>query len=359
VVTFVCCATDRQKGLSLVSQLAAREILQKAAQRTLGYDFTVWFWGDAIAVDGLLDAAELLADSSPRQHCRQYYDRWARRQLTWADHLTPGLGLLRLYDATGEQGLLEAALRLAHWLNHEAPRDPRCKAPLYRPDLPPYRHTVWVDTLYHEPSFFARLARQTGNQQYYEDALDVWESHVRVLSSKRGPFLAHAYDSGAMLLRGYGWGRGNGWALLGMADTLDLLPPDHPRRRAVARCFLDLSAAVRECQDASGFWRTLLDDNQAYLESSTAAFFGAAFTKGVRLGLLGPEYGEGLERAWRATVSRIDENGCFYGVSACTYAAVVPGDDAALYRMLPTEVNVWGQGSALRFAAERLRAGMQ
>ena len=342
-----------------MSRFAARGILRKAANRTLDYDLTVWFWGDAIAVDGLLDAAELLDDSRPRQHCRQYYDRWARRQLTWVDHLTPGLGLLRLYEASGEQMLLEAALRLARWLSEESPRDPRHQAPLYRPDLPSCRHTVWVDTLYHEPSFFARLAQQTGDQRYYDEGLGVWESHVQVLSSKRGPFLAHAYDSGARLLRGYGWGRGNGWALLGMVDTLELLPPDHPRRPAALHCFLDLSAAVRKCQDATGFWRTLLEDREAYLESSTAAFFGAAFTKAVRLGLLGPEYAEEAERAWEATVSRVDEDGCFYGVSACTYAAVVPGDDAALYRKLPTEVNVWGQGSAMRFAAERLRAGSE
>jgi unsaturated rhamnogalacturonyl hydrolase len=347
-----------QKGLGVIPQPTISEILRRAAERTLGYDLTVWFWGDAIAVDGLLDAAELLDDPRLADHCYKYYDRWARRQLTWVDHLTPGLGLLRLYKASDNPTLLEAALRLAHWLKEEVPRDPRHQAPLYRPDLPPYRHTVWVDTLYHGPSFFAQLARQTGDRRYYDDALDIWDSHVRVLSSKRGPFLAHAYDCGAMLLRGYGWGRGNGWALFGMVDTLELLPLDHPKRPAALRCLLNLSAAVRERQDASGMWRTLLDDREAYLESSTAAFFGAAFTKAVRLGLLGPEYAEAADRAWQATVSRIDECGSFYGVSACTYAAVAPGDDAALYRTLPTEVNLWGQGSVLRFGAERLRAGL-
>lgn len=333
----------------------ARSILQKVAERTLGYDFTVWFWGDAITIDGLLDAAELLEDVRPREHCLNFYRRWARRPLSWVDHLTPGVGLLRLYRTTGDAPLLDAALRLARWLNEEAPRDPRYKAPLYRPDLPPYRHTVWVDSIYHEPSFLAQLARETGDKRYYDDAMDVLESHLRVLSSNRGPFLAHACDTGAMLLRGYGWGRGNGWALLGMIDTLEILPVDHSRREAALRCFRELSAAVLEHQDASGFWRTLLHDREAYLESSTAAFFGAAFIKAVRLGLLGPEYAEAAQRAWRAMASRIDDDGSFYGVSACTYAAVGPGDDATLYRTLATEVNVWGQGSGLRFAAEQLR----
>ena len=56
-----------------------------------------------------------------------------------------------------------------------------------------------------------------------------------------------------------------------------------------------------------------------------------------------------------ATRSRIDAAGEFWGVSACTYAGVVNMDDATMYRTLPTEVNVWGQGSALRALAEQLK----
>jgi unsaturated rhamnogalacturonyl hydrolase len=100
-----------------------------------------------------------------------------------------------------------------------------------------------------------------------------------------------------------------------------------------------------------------MHDRESYLESSTAAFLGATFTKAVRLGFLDASYSEPAERAWQAVLSRIDGEGNFWGVSACTHAAVAPGDDTSIYRTLPTEVNVWGQGSALRFAAERIRAG--
>jgi unsaturated rhamnogalacturonyl hydrolase len=254
--------------------------------------------------------------------------------------------------------LLDAARRLASWLLEEAPRS-QDGIPLYRPDLPPYRHTVWVDTLYHEPSFFCKLALITGEAAYHRAALDVWTSHVQALSSAHGPLLGHAFDTGAGLLRGYGWGRGNGWALLGMIDTLELLPAEDPGRPEALRYLHDLSAAILALQDASGFWRTLLHDREAYLEASTAAFFGAAFTKGVRLGFLDDTYAIAAERAWHAMLSRIDDQGRFYGVSACTYATVTPDDDTNMYRTLPTEVNVWGQGSALRFAAERIRMGIQ
>jgi hypothetical protein len=41
-----------------------------------------------------------------------------------------------------------------------------------------------------------------------------------------------------------------------------------------------------------------------------------------------------------------------------TWAANAPSEDLALYKAAPTEVNVWGQGAALRFAAERVRADL-
>ena len=326
------------------------EVLNLAARRSLAYDFTVWFWGDAIAVDGLLEAAKLLGEDIYRQHVRRFCESWSRRTLSWSDHLAPGTALLDL-------GMRDSALRLAKWLM-EAPRS-ESRSPMYRPDLPPYRHTVWVDTLYHCPSFFAALAIVAQEDAWLDYALDEWFAHTSVLSSAAGPYLAHSYDAGARTLHGYGWGRGCGWALLGMIDTLELLPPKHVRRERALQEARALAAAILKAQDATGFWRTLLHDTEAYCETSTATFFGAAFTKGVRLGLLSKDYREAAERAWRATLGRVTADGSLFGVSACTYAGVANVEDSVMYKTLPTEVNVWGQGSLLRFAAERLRAELR
>ncbi len=339
------------------SSTNAIQLLRSLMRRTLEYDFSVWFWGDAIAIDGLLEAAELLNDETPLKHALRFYKAWAKRSLGWHDHLTPGKGLLRLYQVMGDAELLDAAIRLASWLE-QAPRSPRYDTPLYRPDLPPYRHTVWVDTIYHEPPFFCLLAQVTGEYRYYDIGIDIWRCHVRALSSQQGPLLAHAVDTGMRALRGYGWGRGNGWALYGMVDTLELLPKDHPEYVWALHNMQSLAHEIAKLQDDSGFWRTLLHDREAYLESSTASFFGGAFLRAMRLGLLGAEFAVTAERAWRATVSRIDSEGSFFGVSACTYAGVTLDDVISMYKTLPTEVNVWGQGSALRITAERIRSGL-
>jgi len=338
--------------------LSARDVLRRVTDRTLRYDFTVWFWGDAIAVDGLLEAARLLGDATPRDFCLEFYRRWARRRLNWADHLTPGYGLLALYQDVNDPALLEAARNLARWMLEAAPRAPGGGPPLYRPDLSAFRHHAWVDTLYHVPPFYALLAQVSGEGRYYDEAAHEWLVHARALVRPGSPILAHSRDTGSGLLKGYGWGRGNGWALFGMIDTLALLPQTHPAYADALAGFHTLSAEVLRLQDASGFWRTLIHDREAYLETSTAAFFGGCFTKGVRLGLLSEEYAAAAETAWRAMLSRLDGDGSLYGVSAVTVPSTHPDDDLTMYKTLPTEVNVWGQGAALRFAAERLLAGL-
>jgi unsaturated rhamnogalacturonyl hydrolase len=333
--------------------LDPRDLLSKVARRTRDYDFGVWFWGDAIAIDGLLDAAELLGDEASLAHVQSAYRRWSRRELGWVDHLTPGAGLLRLADMTGEEWPVEAALRLAEHLR-SVPR--ASGAPLYRPDIPMYRHTVWVDTLYHVPVFFARLGNVTADSTWFDAAIEEWRSHVALLSDPRGPFLGHSWDTGMHRIHGYAWGRGVGWALYGMVETLEQLPDGHSDRAWAITNARELADALLPVQDFSGFWHTLLHDREAYLESSTASFFSAAFARGMRSGLLDATFDEPTELAWRATQARIDNAGELWGVSACTYAGVANIDDVIMYHTLPTEVNVWGQGSALRAAAERIRS---
>jgi unsaturated rhamnogalacturonyl hydrolase len=337
-------------------ELSAAAVLQLAAHRTCRYDFTVWFWGDAIALDGLLESAELTEDALALEHATRSLRHGVGSAPSWVDHLVPAHALLRLARMSDDRDLLTTATNLAHWLTDVVPHvDGK---PLYRPDQPNYRHTVWVDSIYHVPVFLVALGFELGRDDLIDDGVSCWANHVDALRPSDQPFLAHSYDTGAGLRHGCGWARGSGWALLGMADTLPLIPRGHPSHARAESDFRALAAAVLERQDAGGLWRTLLHDREAYLETSAAAMFGAAFTAGVRAGILQQPYATSAERAWEALLPRIDDDGSLWGVSACTYAGVSNLNDDAMYKTLPTETNVWGQGGIMRFAAERIRSGL-
>jgi unsaturated rhamnogalacturonyl hydrolase len=338
-------------------RVSSRDVLERVARRTHRFDFAVWFWGDAIAFDGLLDAAELLQDDSHARFCIGFYERWQRAGSAWTDYLTPGLSLIRLVRRHGAAPLEPLVRRL---LDHYLLTTPRGTTGLhyFRPDLPQFRTTLLIDSLYHVPPFVAACGDLLGEEALCYEAMSMWNDHAATLGLPGKALLFHNYEHGTGRRRGYGWGRGNGWAMFGLLDLIEILGDRHAARTAAIERFRELAAAIAALQDRSGFWRTLLEDRESYLETSTAGFFGAIFTKAVRLGLLPMEYSASAERAWRALLSRIDGEGGAFGTSAATWAANAPAEDLNLYRAAPTEINVWGQGAALRFAAERVRAGL-
>lgn len=331
----------------------AREVIRRLADRTAQYDFTVWFWGDAIAVDGLINATEALDDDRYARCADQFLGRISADRLTWVDHLAPGFSLLRAADVFHRASYETTGIALADHLLRVVPR--MGGLPLYRPDDPRYRYTVWVDTVYHVPRFLAELGIRTGEAHYFDAALSEISGHMSHLTPAGYAFPCHSYDAGTRIARGPGWGRGVGWALLGMVDALELIPEEHWGRAGLASTTVRLAQEVLVLQDDGGCWRTVIDDPDAYLESSTAAMFCAAFAKGVRTGLFGEDYMAAADLAWRYVLQHIDDDGSFHGVSACTWAPLTDVDERAQYKSLPTEVNVWGQGAALRAAVEHER----
>jgi unsaturated rhamnogalacturonyl hydrolase len=333
-----------------------RIALRKVAERTLAFDMPRWFWGDAIAIDGLLEAADLLDAPEFYDPVESWLSAWARRFMldgpVSTDHLAAGLALVTLAQRRPGRGpWLQAAENLARYLDRGVARAVRTGTPHYRPDDAAYRHTIWVDTLYHEPVFLAALGRHTGEARYLDQCIDVTDHHFEALLDAETGLLPQAVDTANGHVKGLGWARGIGWAVLGLADTLALLDGSHAE--AIRKRLDPLVEIVLSTQDRSGFWHTLLHDREAYLETSTATFFGAACYRLARLQRDGTL--AAARRALYATLSRIDESGAVWGVSGVAWAATSPVPDAIRYKTVPTEFNLWGQGSALRLLAEAIR----
>jgi unsaturated rhamnogalacturonyl hydrolase len=331
-----------------------REALSRVADRTLDYDYSVWFWGDAIALDGLLDAAELLDRDHLAAAVQKHVDRWVQRVragISWPDHMTAGAAAVRVARRFDYEAPIEAVRGLADFMA-DAPRSRWLDVPLRRPDLPLHRNFVLVDSLYHEGTLFYRVAETTHDEAYLDAGSHVLESMVAVLleGSATG-FFPQAVDTASRRVLGAGWGRGSGWALLGLVDALEILPRSRPEHERLANVIRDVGARLVRIQDITGFWRTILQNREAYLETSTAAFFAAVFYKGARLGLLDPElFVPAADRALAALLGRVDDTGGVFGVSALSWP-----DDEEAYLRKPTEVNEWGQGAALRALSEQLR----
>jgi unsaturated rhamnogalacturonyl hydrolase len=317
------------------------------------YDFSVWYWGDWIALDGLLDASELVGDDSMAAAVHVPVTRWAQRIKVdgpaWIDHMTPGAAALRVAARFDAPSVLEAVERVAEFLHH-GPRSRWLGAPLRRPDLYTDRNLLVVDSIYNEGPLFAHLFRATGDPKYLDWCRACLEPTIEGLLNPASGVFRQAIHTANRRELGNGWARGNGWALLGILDSLDAIPRDRPEYESLSATFRGVAERLLPLQDTSGFWHTILHNKQSYLETSTAAFFAASFDKGTRLGLLDEErFGPAADRAMTALLSRVDDSGDVIGVSQDSFP-----DDEPAYLPLPMGVNEWGQGCALRALTERL-----
>jgi unsaturated rhamnogalacturonyl hydrolase len=329
---------------------SAAEVIDPLARQTMACEYKVWVYGEAIGLEGLLAADEVLDRKPYFEFVRRLLDAWIedRSAIQYADHVAPGRVLLDAYERTEHTPYIEQAYRLAEFYA-ELPRTPEGVA-LHRPDHDEYAEYVYVDCMQVDAPFLCRLAHVTGNARYFDLAADLLQGHTRVLQHDGTGLFYHLYDASRHQTNGAFWGRGNGWALFGLVDTLTQLPSDHPSYDPLASRLRKQASQLASLQDSSGHWHTVLDDTDTYLESSVSAFFGAGFLRAVWTGLLPQSYMDVADKAWKALLGRIDTPGRVTGVSKAT-----PPGKAEHYNQIDTGgVYPWGQGPALIAAATRV-----
>ena len=107
----------------------------------------------------------------------------------------------------------------------------------------------------------------------------------------------------------YFWGRGNGFAALGLTETLTYLPESHPGRDALLDMYRRLLDALGQVQEQSGMFRQVLDFPGSYHEFTATCMAGYALARGLRSGWLDSSYQAVLELAWQGVSERIDGAG--------------------------------------------------
>lgn len=325
-------------------------LAESAARVCMSYPFAVWDFGDSVFLDALVELARVSTNGAEFSGFAYGMTKgWiAHAKYDIDDHTAPGAAIVELWHRTGDDQLLAAAVELSGvW-----ERFPRCAtAEAYLHTFPRHQN-VPIDCAHFDGPYFAKLATATGDERYAERAVYELTWRLRLLCDERSGLYHHSYLSGRGR-RGPLWGRGQGWALLGLVETLRALPASVDGRPELVQRLERLADALVAHQDASGHWHTVVDDETSYLETSVAAFFVAAVSSAVDDGLLPADrLTAAVESAWAATAKAVDPDGVLDGVSAETPTTL----PAAAYKTVPTGgVYPWGQGPLVLAALARAR----
>lgn len=323
-----------------------RQWIAPIARATTRYPFKVWGFGESIAMEGLLAAG-----GEHAAFARKLIGEWARSSLVLRDdplaHVAPGVPLLTIFAEEQDQTLINRALELAHLL--AGTTEGRAGARIHRPDLKGWEHEVWVDCMHLDGPFLAQLGALSGDPIWTDLAADLLLTHARVLQDDTSGLFSHGFNDATGQPNRIHWGRGQGWALLGLVDTLHALPPDHAQRAEVQQRLVSLISGLAATEIEPGAWSTVVDHPETCREASISAFVALGIARAVRFDFAPNKHQPLVDRAWTTMVAQLTRDGELRNVSDATPV----GNSVQHYDGRALGTFPWGQGAALLATIER------
>ena len=204
-----------------------------------------------------------------------------------------------------------------------------------------------VDTVAFLCPFLARLSRLTADTHYATIALRQLESMWQFGRADDG-WITHGFDATTSETLGIaGWGRGVGWLLIGIVDTLCELPEGEDKNRWLLRG-QQLFEKLDTCQREDSHWPWRLDNPTAPPDSSVTALVAYALARWQQAGFADEAcHSPMLARARSAIESVTDDQG---RVGQCSGEAAGIGKYSAIFGNY-----LWSQAPAV--AVDLMRIG--
>ena len=200
--------------------------------------------------------------------------------------------------------------------------------------------TGWSDDMFMASSVLSRV--NNGAHAAVVGAL--LTTYAQKLQRPDGLFI-HALDGP------HPWGRGNGFALLGVTEALTHLPEGWADRPRVLEIYRTHVKALAGHQSDDGSWRQVVDEPTSYRELTVTAMTVAALSRGVARGWIDRAmYQPVIDRGWQAVTARVMDDGTVRDV--CSGTGSGPTKEYYLNRPVVNGADDRGGAMALLAAIE-------
>ncbi|HYM21832.1 MAG TPA: glycoside hydrolase family 88 protein, partial [Vicinamibacterales bacterium] len=204
----------------------------------------------------------------------------------------------------------------------------------------------WTDDMFMASVVLARTATLPGRADNIDLGAKMLIAYAGRLQRPDGLF-NHATNGPAA------WGRGNGFATLGLMEVLTAMPQNHPLRPKVLDIYRRHMEALRSRQAPDGMWNEVIDEPGSYREESATALIMTSMARGIRLGWLQPAvYAPVVERAWHGVAAHVAEDGTI--IDVCTSTGSGPAKKYYLERTAIRGADDRGGAMALMAAMEMM-----
>ena len=303
-------------GARPLSIRVAESVMRRNPQTHRRWDYT-----QGVVLGAIERVALARRDRRMLDYVKTNMDRWVKADGSIEsyradeynlDHIAQGRLLFGLLERTRDQRYRKAADLLREQLRTQ-PRT--AEGGFWHKQI--YPQQMWLDGLFMAEPFYAQYARTFGDRAAFDDVARQFLLVARHTRDPRTDLMYHGWDAAKTqpwadtatgLSRNF-WARAMGWYMMGVVETLDYFPTNHPDRNAIIRTLRDAAAGIERVQDpVTGLWWDVLDQpNRAgnYLEASASSMFVYALAKGARLGYLDARYRRVAERGFGGIVANL------------------------------------------------------
>lgn len=315
-----------------------------------------WEWTHGIGLYGLWKYHELTGDATYIRVIEDWFSaRFAEGGTTKnINTMAVFLTLAYVYEKTGNVTYRPWLEAWADWAMHDLPRT-RYGGFQHATYLTDNYQQLWDDTLMMTVLPLAKIGKLLNRSEYIDEAKRQFLVHIKYLFDTRTGLFYHGwtFEDGGHNFASARWARGNSWVTMVVPEFIELLdlPSTDPLRVHLIDTLYAQCEALGRLQDDSGYWHTLLDHPDSYVEASATAGFAYGILKAVRKRYLPPAYRSLGEKAIRAVLAPVDANGELQNTSFGTGM----GDSLDFYKAIPLTAMPYGQAMAIMALGEYLR----
>ncbi|HCX83634.1 MAG TPA: glycoside hydrolase 105 family protein [Micrococcales bacterium] len=313
-----------------------------------------WEWTHGVGLYGIWQYYDQTGDEATRQIIDDWFTaRFAEGTTKNVNTMAPFLTLAYRYEETRDRTLLPWLDAWAEWAMRDMPRTPH-GGMQHLTLAEENHHQLWDDTLMMTVLPLTKIGLLLDRPAYVQEATFQFLTHVAYLMDRETGLWFHGWTfEGRHNFARARWARGNSWLTMVIPDFLELLdlPEGDPVRRFLIEVLQAQVEALADLQDDSGLWHTLLDDPESYLEASATAGFAYGILKGVRKGYLDKRFAAVGEKAIRAIIANVSDDGELQQVSFGTGM----GPSLDFYHQIPLTSMPYGQAMAILCLAEYRR----
>ncbi|PYH97158.1 glycosyl hydrolase [Aspergillus ellipticus CBS 707.79] len=315
-----------------------------------------WEWTHGIGLYGIWKYYEMTGSA----HLLQLIEDWFAARFAEGgttkniNTMAVFLTLAYVYEKTGKAEYLPWLDAWAEWAMHELPRT-RYGGMQHVTYVTENYQQLWDDTLMMTVLPLAKIGKLLGRPEYLAEAKRQFLVHIKYLFDTRTGLFFHGwtFEDGGHNFAGARWARGNSWVTIVIPEIIELLELEEtdPIRVHLVDTLEAQGAALKGLQADSGYWHTLLDHPDSYVEASATAGFAYGVLKAVRKRYIGAQYREVAEKAIAAVMDAVDAQGELQNTSFGT----AMGDTLEFYKLIPRTAMPYGQAMAIMALGEYLR----